>query len=253
MSAGSDHQLVKYKTGKYAFEVACRPGNVMKWRKGELGWSDVLLVDVVFKQFSKGERANAADLAGAFGTEDNDACLKVICEKGQVAETAAERKEKTDKRRAEIVSYIHKYYVNPTNNLPHPVTRIELALGEMKPRIDPEVPADRQAHDIIKKMVEIIPLKKMEMEGTLFIPHKHLGSAMTVVHKWVQKKGETYNGEGCTMEISVVPGDYDSFIADINKATKGEFQFEVFGASALAANDGGEAAAKKGKGKGRAK
>ena len=46
--------------------------------------------------------------------------------------TAAERKAKTEKKRAEIINYIHKYYVDPKTKLPHPVVRIDAALTEMK-------------------------------------------------------------------------------------------------------------------------
>lgn len=62
-SASSSQQIVRHKVDKHQFEVCCHPGAVMKWRKGEGSWNDVLMTEIIFKQFSKGERANAADLA----------------------------------------------------------------------------------------------------------------------------------------------------------------------------------------------
>mgnify|MGYP001030765563 FL=1 len=83
-----------------------------------------------------------------------------ILNDGELQLTAAERKEKVDKRHREIgmssmmlllmlpprsrarwltrirasVTYINKYYVDPKTKLPHPVTRIENALDSMKVR-----------------------------------------------------------------------------------------------------------------------
>jgi hypothetical protein len=52
--------------------------------------------------------------------------------KGELQLTAAERQEKIDKKRKEIVNYIHKYYIDPKTKLPHPVVRIEGAIDEIK-------------------------------------------------------------------------------------------------------------------------
>eukprot|EP01137_Pigoraptor_chileana_P006808 Opistho-2@3354 len=245
------HQLVRHKAGKSTFEVMTHPGTVLKWRKGEEQWANVPFAESIFKNFSKGERANAEELKAAFDTENVEECMKIICQKGAVSENAAERKEKTDKKRNEIVSYIHKYYMNPQTNTPHPAQRIELALEAMKARIDPDLPAEKQAHDILKKLVEMIPLKRTEMEGTLKIPHKHLGPAQGVIAKWAQKKSESYDSEGCTMEIAIVPGDYDSLMTDLVKATKGDYQFDIAGQTPRASAEGADDGRGKGKGKGR--
>lgn len=47
--------------------------------------------------------------------------MQQICRKGTLLESTADRKEKMEKRRAEIVAYFHKYFVDPRTNLPHPV------------------------------------------------------------------------------------------------------------------------------------
>ena len=90
----------------------------MKFRKGELGWADVLYADEVFKSFSKAEKAKGTDLrsvivlltlcstekhrSAAFGTENVQDCAKIIVEKGELQLTANERKEFVEKKRAEI-------------------------------------------------------------------------------------------------------------------------------------------------------
>eukprot|EP00126_Sphaerothecum_destruens_P005850 Sdes_comp19080_c0_seq1m9707 len=148
-----------------------------------------------------------------------------------------------------LVNYLHKYFINPKTNTPHPVTRLELALDEMKAKIDPEIAVDRQIQDILKKLTEIIPMKKSEMDATLTVPTKVAGSVQGIIHKYSKMKSENWSSTGCTWEISLVPGDYDHFISDLTKATKGEFQFEVAGGGALSAGTEEETPSKKGKGK----
>lgn len=54
--------LVRFKQGKTSFEVMVKPGSVKKYREGKLSIQDVIETDVIFKNQSKGERVNAADL-----------------------------------------------------------------------------------------------------------------------------------------------------------------------------------------------
>jgi ribosome maturation protein Sdo1 len=68
----------------------------------------------------------------AFGTDNQTTIITRILTDGELQLSAAERKDKVDKRYREIVTYIHKSYADPKSKLPHPVTRIENALEEMK-------------------------------------------------------------------------------------------------------------------------
>jgi len=192
-------------------------------------------VDAIFKNIQKGERANKDDLKAAFGSDDFIECYKIIIEKGDLQTTSDERKEKVDKKKNEIINYIHKYYTDPKNNTPHPITRIELALDEMKVKVDPEIPTLRQVQDIVKRLPEIMPIKKIEQVGTLFVPHKFLGQAQGVIHKYGSVNRENYTNEGCSMEISFVPGDYDALMGELSKVTSGTFTFDLPGHNDAAA------------------
>ncbi len=195
--------------------------------------SQVILSDTIFKNASKGDKASAAELAEAFGEEKNP--LGVILEKGDVQLSAAERKDAVDKKRKEIVSYLHKYYTDPVQKKPHPIQRLELALDEAKYRVDPDIPADRQVQDVLKKFIGVLPMKKSEITGTLRIPVALAGAAQGVVMKLADVSKESWDADSCIFDISVVPGSYDTLMAEINKVTKGSFEFNVDGAAAAAA------------------
>ncbi len=100
-----------------------------------------------------------------------------------------------------LVNYIHKYFVDPRAKTPHPVTRIEAALDTLKIRVDPDIPVEKQVQgmciccdvlcdvhsscivlsmlphspasdidicaDILKRLPEVLPIKRQEVEGTL--------------------------------------------------------------------------------------
>ena len=126
MSTKTEFQVVRHKHGKAIFEVLTRIGSVTKYRDGKLGFDNVLFgivffvvvvtsdtnisptADEIFTNFHKGEKAKATDLLAAFGTEDVTACLKVIVDKGELQLTTAERREKSDAKKNEVVNYIHK-------------------------------------------------------------------------------------------------------------------------------------------------
>jgi ribosome maturation protein SDO1 len=159
--------------------------------------------------------------------------IKEICqfvvEKGELEVSAAERKEALDKKRAEIVTYLHKYYSDPKANKPHPILRLENALDETKFRVDPDHPADKQAQEAAKKIMTILPLKKSIMSGTLSLPHAHLGSGDAVLRKHAKVLGEAYTDAGCDYTIEFLPGDYQNLLNELGKVTEGDFNFVVDG------------------------
>jgi len=242
-----DHQMVRYKSGKYTFEVLTKVGSVLKYRDGKLGWDNVPFADEVFKNFSKAERAKSEELRQVFGTDNATECMKKIVESGELQLTTAERKEKVEQKRAEIINYIHKYFTDPKTKLPHPVLRIENAVDQLKIKIDPDIPAEKQASDIVKKLPEILPIKKTQMEGTLKVPSEKAGSVTGVVQKWAHIQKEEYESSGCVYNITLVPGNYDQFMSDLQRVTKGDFEFNIDGAENGAATSEDQATGKKGK------
>jgi len=248
----TEPQVVRYKTSKGVdWEILCKPGAAQKFRDKKLGFGNVMMADEIFVgHYQKGERAKPADIAAEFpgGLEK---ALEHIVLNGSIALSQKERDEKVKAKTAEIVNFIHKYYVDPKTNGPHPVTRIENALTTLKIHPDPDIPADRQVQDIVKKMPGVLALRKCEMEATLSIPTQFAGSAAGVIRKFATVNRERYTDTAAVIEVSFVPGEYDALVAELTKITKGDFQIDVVsqdhgagGSSAAAA----AATAKGGKG-----
>lgn len=250
--------LVRRKVGKTTFELLTHEGAAAKYRAGDLAFSEVLVTDTVFTNQSKGQRASQEQLAAAFGEDATPtAILTAIITKGDVQTSSAERTAKSDQRRREVLEYLVKYYVDPARNLPIPLTRFENALTQVKARIDPSQPAERQAEELVRKLVDIMPMRKVTMEGVLRVPHAHLGAAAGVIMKHAKINREGHEADGAKYEISVVPGAYDALMSALGRATKGEFTFELDGgapkgiASSEADQGGGEGSERRGGGGGR--
>lgn len=213
---------LKYK----GLELLCKTNTIEKYRQGKLGKDKVVMTDEIFKSIQKGERANTSDLENVFETSDMNKCIDIMLEKGTYPLSSDERKEIVVRRRHEIVAYIHNHYIDPKTKLPIPVTRIEIALTDMKAKVDYQTPIDKLLQPILKKLPEIIPVKKQEgITGTLKISHQHLGQGYGIIAKYSKIQSEDYGTDGCEMVISVVPCDYEHLLDGLNKVTNGEYDF----------------------------
>jgi len=228
----TDVQIIKFKDGpnRATFEIICKPGAPLEFRDGRLDIDSTLETDEIFKDFKKGVRASDAEIETSFNTLDRRQICQIILEQGEIQYTTEERRSFVEKKKNEIINYICKYYVDPRTRLPHPRNRIENALEELKVRVDPHIEAKKQAKDIVKTLPEILPIRKMVIEATITIPHKFLGQIYGVFKDIVNIVSENYNDTGCAYSVTLVPGDYDVLMADLNALCKDEFDISIVGA-----------------------
>lgn len=245
--------LVRLKKGKTTFEVMVHEGQVTKYRDGNVKRvEDVVVTDVVWTNAHKGTRASSEQLTSAFGTDSTAAVIKQILDKGDSQLSDGERKQKLADKRHEIVTYIHKNYVDPHNNLPVPITRVENALLQIKPRIDPDVDAARQVVALVPKLVSVMAMRKggSSIVGVVTVPAKHAGATSSAIRKHVTVVRETY---GPSVKYEVEVNSHELFMKELARVTKGEYEFTVTNnasvngapAAASASSDSG----KKGKGR----
>ncbi len=218
-------QVVKYQK----FEVLCKSGTIKKYREGKIGSIDnVILTDDIYTNSSKGDKAKNSDLVAAFGTDKVMDCIKVILDKGEFALTVAEKKEMVDQKRKEVINYIHKYFVDPKTNYPHPVTRIENTFQELKIVIDPFIPAERQFLDIHKKLLGKLTLKKVTMDATITIPSKFLGKCKGLIQEKGTVSSEKFGADGSAdLSVTLAPGDFETLVVLLDKVTGGSANIVV--------------------------
>jgi len=244
-------QVVRYKHGKINFEVACKVGTVLKYRKAQLGFEDVLYSEEIWKDLKKGDRPSLEELMASFNTDDVKAIAKLIVDKGELQLNETERKEILEKKRNEIINYIHKYYIDPKTKTMIPVTRIDSALTEIKVRIDADQPVERQIQEIIKKLPGVLTIKRAEITGLITTTNQFSGQVAGVLKKFnVTIQGTNYTSDNCEYSVAMVPGDYDKILSELNNTTKGSYDFKVDGQEPLASPEKEAPSGGKGKGRG---
>eukprot|EP00474_Spongospora_subterranea_P005784 CRZ06242.1 hypothetical protein [Spongospora subterranea] len=137
-------QVVRLKRAGHVFEVLTNPGAVTAWRAKPDSPADLnsmLISPVIFANQSKGLRASSAALITAFETDANDECIRLILKTGELQVSASERHDKVELCKKQIIAALHKGYIDPRTQLPHPLIRIESAASGVKGwKPDPEKP-----------------------------------------------------------------------------------------------------------------
>lgn len=215
--------VVKYG----GLELLCKQNTVTPYREGKLGRDKVLIIDEIFKNSSKGDRAKGSELQEVFGTENMNDCINMMLEKGDYPLSTEERKKKVEEKRAEIKNYIFSNYTDE-KGLRFPMTRVEAALAEMKAKIDGDTPTDKQLKPILKKLPEIIRVKKRQgVRGVFRIRHQYLGKCQSVIQMNSTVLSERYVAKGAIIEVSLLPQQQDYLLETIAKLTDGQFKFDI--------------------------
>ena len=142
------------------FEILLDPAVMNQLKLGkDINLTEFLAVEDVFKNSRKGTRPAEDKIKEVFGTDDISEIAKKIIEKGEVQITAEQRKEMLEAKRHQVVTYIAANAINPQTKLPHPYTRIELALDEVKFHVDPFKPLDKEIDEAMKLLRPVLPIR----------------------------------------------------------------------------------------------
>lgn len=223
-----NYQVVKFKHGKIVFEALFKQGCAQKVREGKMAISNATFADDVFvSPHQKGTLAKPADLSSAFPGKSGDQILQYIAENGEIQYSAEERKQQVEDKRRKIVEHIHQYYVDPATGKPHPVIRIENALTELRIVIDPEAPMEKELKEVEKRLNDVLPSKRMEMEVIVTIPTDFLKAADAVMKKFGKASLAEQDSSSKKYKLSIVPGDFDLISKELAKATRGNYQIDM--------------------------
>ena len=153
------YTIVRYSHSGEKFEILVDPDKGLAYTKGELPEiANVLMIDTIFSDASKGEKPSVSKLEGVFGTSDPLEVARIMFEKGTLQLTAQQRKEMTEQKLRQIINIISRTYVDPSTKLPHPPLRIENALAEARFSVDPFSDAEDQLKDIVDALRPILPM-----------------------------------------------------------------------------------------------
>ena len=221
--------LARLKKNGRNFEIVVDPDKAVAFKEGKLNdIREVLSAEHIFTNVQKSVFSPEADLKMTFGTLDEDEIAEFILRKGELQLSSKFRDEQQKMKRQKILELIHRNAVNPQNNLPHPLVRLENAFEEAKIRIDDKKSAEDQVEDILKKLKPILPIKVEQKELQIHITEKYSKKYYKTIHNYGKLLSETWLDDGCYLcTIEIPAGLYMDLVDDLSKKTHGGVEIKV--------------------------
>src|SRR5712691_4331995 len=115
------------------FEILVNPDPALNFKLGkQIEPSQVIAVDEVFSDSTKGLRVGTEKLKKFLGTDDPGKAAVEVLRRGELQLTQEQRKKILEDKSRSIVVLISKNCVDPRTSLPHPPIRIEQAMQEAR-------------------------------------------------------------------------------------------------------------------------
>ena len=211
------------------FEILVDPDLAAEIRHGnEMNIEDAVAALYVFENASKAEKASEEALVKVFGETDFASVAGRIIRKGEIHLTAEQRKKMIEDKRKQVVNFIARNAINPQTKLPHPPTRIEMAMEEAKVNVDPFRHIDELVKDTVKALRPILPIKFAEMKFAVKIPADYAPKAYGEIAAGTTIEKEEWQSDGSWVCICRIPaGIQEDFYNMINRLTKGDGEVKI--------------------------
>lgn len=218
-----DAIVARLETYGETFEILLDPAAMDLIKAGkEIDLMEYLAVEDVFNNARKGTRPSEDIVKKAFGTTEIKEIAEKIISKGEVQVTAEQRKEMLQAKRKQIVAYIAANAINPQTKLPHPPTRIELALDEAKFHADPFKPVDKQVEEAMHLLRPLIPIRFEKTKVAIRLKGDDYGKCYDdLIHFGIVEK-EEWQADGSWIGLMEIPaGLITELTSKLNSKTKG--------------------------------
>lgn len=208
------------------FEILVKPDAALEYKLGKrTDLSGVLVSDEIYSDANKGSRAASEKLVKYFKTTDYMQIATQILSKGDLSITTEQRRKMVEDKKKQIIQYISKNFVDPKTHIPHPVMRIESALGEVRLIIDPFKPAEDQAKNVVDALRRILPLKSEILLLTVTIPSQFSTQSYNLLKTAGTFKGDQWLADGSLRIILEINAGMKSSLLDrIGSISKGTAQ-----------------------------
>ncbi|MHB8117379.1 MAG: ribosome assembly factor SBDS [Methanothrix sp.] len=219
----------RLKTHGTTFEVLVDPDGALALKRGDrVNLEDILAVEDIFENASRGDRSPEEDLQKAFGTLEVLPIAEIIIKKGDISLTAEQRKQFIENKRRQVIEVIARNAINPQTKTPHPPTRIEQAMTEARVNIDPTKSIDELVKIAMKAIRPLIPIRFELVEVAVKIPPAYAPKAYGEVAAFGKLSREAWQNDGSWIGVVEIPaGMQTEFYALINRLTKGEAETKL--------------------------
>ncbi|MUN28576.1 ribosome assembly factor SBDS [Sulfuracidifex metallicus] len=224
-----NYVTVRYESHGEKFEILVKPKEALDFRSGKsISISDIVVSDTIYKDIKKGQKASPSSLKKVFGTVDYESIVKEILKKGDIPVTSEQRKELLEKKRKQVIDFIHRNAVDPKTGLPIPPARIEAAMEQAKVHVDMDKEVEAQAMQIIKEITKVIPIKVARAMLQVTVPPQYSSKVKSVLPSLGDLKKSQWLSDGTlTAELEIPAGAQQEVIDKLNSLTKGDVEVKV--------------------------
>ena len=224
----------KYTTARLSkgpdrFEILVKPQPALDYKLGkQVPISQVLMIEEVYSDSSKGTRASEEKLQKHFGTTEAAKIAEEIMRAGELQLTTEQRRQLIEEKRRQIISIIARNAIDPRSGAPHPPLRIEQALEQIRISIDPYKSAEEQAKQVIEDLRPVLPIKMEQMRIAVKVFPEHAARAYNAFKSFGTVTREEWQADGALVAVIEMPaGMYGSFTDRVGKMTQGTIQMKV--------------------------
>ena len=209
-----DAVLARLEKGGSRYEILVDPNLVDIWKEdnSSVEFGELLAIEEIWSDARAGERPTGDALEKAFGTTEIIACARIILDKGGIQLTTAQRKKMVEAKKLQIINEIAITATDPKTKLPHPRTRIETALDEIRFSIDPFKSVESQVADAVSALRPVIPLQFITIRLAFMVQGKDYGGVSQMLRDSIQK--EEWTSDGNWVCVVSVPGGMKNDLID---------------------------------------
>ncbi|MEM2464999.1 MAG: ribosome assembly factor SBDS [Candidatus Bathyarchaeia archaeon] len=224
-----NYTIARINIGGENFEILVKPDLAFAFRSGKsVPVSDILVIEEIFTDANKGQRASEKKLKETFGTTDPIEIAKIILKKGTLQLTAQQRKQLIEEKRKQIIDFISRNAVDPRTKLPHPPTRIEQALEQIGFSVDPLKSVEEQANEAIKALRTILPISIEKISVAVKVPPEYANKVYGVLKSFGTIKNENWLTDGSLSVVLEMPaGFYGPFLEKMGDMTRGNIEAKI--------------------------
>ena len=211
-----DAVVARLEKGGKRYEILVDPELVEPFKSDpeSIELDTLLATDEIWHDARGGERPTEDKIVSTFGTTELFECVQIILRDGSIQLTTIQRRRMIADKRQQIISEISRTAIDPRSKAPHPATRIELALDELRWNPDPFLSVERQIKDAVAVLRPVIPLSFQTIKLAFRVSGSAYGSVQREVRSDVIKEQWLENGDW-------------AFVVEIPAGMKGEYLSKV--------------------------
>ncbi|MCK5625262.1 ribosome assembly factor SBDS, partial [Candidatus Bathyarchaeota archaeon] len=116
---GGKHTTARMSLAGEHYEILVNPDAALNFKLGRTkNSSNILVIDTIFTDASKGLRSSENKLRETFGTDDTSKIAEIILKRGELQLTTDQRRGLIEEKRKQIVAFISRNCMDPRTSFP---------------------------------------------------------------------------------------------------------------------------------------